>query len=54
MGLNDEQRKKLNGYYKELHKYNEKRKKDRRYWKQYYITLKKIKYLLRYGDSKEQ
>ena len=47
--LTDKERKLLNEYYKELKYYNEKRKKDKRYWSEYYATLKKIKYLIRYG-----
>lgn len=53
MALDEKQRKTLNQYYKELKKYNEKRKKDSRYWKQYYRVLKDIKYLIRYGSVKK-
>lgn len=48
--LSEKQRKELRKHYKDLKKYNEKRKQDKKYWKQYYATLKKIKYIIRYGE----
>lgn len=51
MPLDEKQKETLNQYYKELKKYNEKRKQDKKYWKQYYKVLKKIKYLIRYGKE---
>lgn len=49
MALTEDQKKLLKKHYAELKKWNKKRKKDRTYWKQYYIVLKKIKRLIRYG-----
>lgn len=48
--LSEDEKQKLKSYYKELKHYNSLRKKDKKYWQQYYSVLKKIKHLLRYGE----
>lgn len=47
--LTPDQKKKLKLHYKELKKWNTLRKEGVECWDEYYSTLKKIKYLLRYG-----
>lgn len=48
--LSEDEKQKLKEYYKELKHYNSLRQKDPKYWGQYYNVLKRIKYLLRYGE----
>lgn len=46
--LDNEEREILKCYYQDLKKYNRLRKKDPDYQEKYLMTLKKIKYLIRY------
>ncbi len=50
MSLDEKQRLALQKYYKELSHYSELRNKGIDCWDEYYYVLKKIKYLLRYGE----
>ena len=47
--LDDKQRESLKKYYKNLMYYGNLRRQGKNCWVGYYDTLKKIKYLLRYG-----
>ena len=43
----------LSQYYRELREINTRRKSGEDCWDEYYIVLKRIKHLLRYGDGEK-